>query len=113
MMQELEREAWEKIAERIGIAADGLESLINAMEQGGEFFGKLDEEMESLEEERLLEWRELVKAMRYGVAAVLYVGEFAAERCRFEMLDAHPPDQDQGMQDNRYDRKGEDHHEGL
>lgn len=26
---------------------------------------------------------------------------------------AAPPDQDQGMQDNRYDRKGEDHHEGL
>lgn len=112
-MQELVREAWEKIAERMGIAADELESLIANMEQVGDSFKKLNEEMESSKEERLLEWRELVKAMRYGVAAVLYVGEFAAERCRFEMLDAHPPDQDQGIQDDREDRKGEEHHEGL
>ncbi len=113
MMQELTRETWEKIAERIGVAADEIESLIDGIESDGEAFEKLTEEMESSKEEVLLEWRELVKAMRYGVAAVLYVGEFAAERCRFEMLDAHPPDQDQGMKDNRHDRKGEDHHEGL
>lgn len=81
-MQELTREEWEKVAERLGVAAEDLDEVIKEKKT------ELAEEHEELEE-----WRELVKAMRLAAGAVLWVAEYAADRCRFVMLDAHPPDE--------------------
>lgn len=111
MMQELTREEWERIAAILGEDAKDLEVSAEVIEKD-----LADDEYEENREYVMMQvaaLRKRAEALRIAVGAVLWVAQNAAERCRFEMLDAHPLDQDQGMQDNRYDRKGEDHHEGL
>ena len=95
-MKELTREEWMEIARRLGVAADQLDAFIN---QGIASFQKLKElegEFQCAEQEEveatLQEWRKLEEAMRLAVGAVLWVGENAADRVRFMMLDSHPPD---------------------
>ena len=75
-MQQLTREEWREVAERLGDSATGLEEV--AEKHGAHV-------MDS-------SWQQLVDDLRLAVAAVLWVGEHAADRVRFMMLDSHPPD---------------------
>ena len=95
-MTQLTSEEWGKVAESLGMASDKLRELADLileskikLEEAGEEIRDIDKE----EAERTLrEWRALEEAMRLAVAAVLWVGEHAADRVRFVMLDSHPPD---------------------
>lgn len=94
-MQELTREEWERIAAILGEDAKDLEVSAEVIEKD-----LADDEYEENREYVMMQvaaLRKRAEALRIAVGAVLWVAQNAAERCRFEMLDAHPPDQDQGM----------------
>lgn len=82
-MQELTPQMWAEIAERMGCAANELEAVVDQVE-----------ELDGEDAERTDEWRQIVADMRHAVAAVLWVSEHAADKVRFVMLDAHPPDEE-------------------
>lgn len=96
-MTQLTREEWGEVAERLGEAADRIQDLINMILEAGHTLEEAGEEIRDIDMEEakatLREWRELEEAMRLAVAAVLWVGENAADRVRFVMLDSHPPDE--------------------
>lgn len=95
-MTQLTREEWGKVAERLGMAADKFKELIDLILQSKKVLEEAGEEIRDIDademERTLREWRELEEAMRLAVGAVLWVGENAADRVRFMMLDGHPPD---------------------
>lgn len=70
-MQQLTREEWREVAERLGESATGL----------GEIADKYGSHvMDS-------SWRQVVEDLRMAVAAVLWVSEHAADEIRFDVVD--------------------------
>lgn len=90
MMHVLTREEWEKIAAILGEDAKDLEVSCEVIEKD-----LADDEGEENREYVMMQvaaLRKRAEALRIAVGAVLRVAQNAAERCRFEMLDGHPPD---------------------
>lgn len=78
-MTQLTREEWGEVAEILGREADDYERFIAEIKVNcpeGAF-------------DRL---QRIADALRIAVAGVLWIGENAADRVRFMMLDGHPPD---------------------
>ena len=90
-MQELTREAWTRIAALLGEEAKDLEAAVEAAEKV--FADDDDQDNREYTMMQIAPLRERAEALRNAAAAVLWVAEYAAERCRFVMLDAHPPDE--------------------
>ena len=77
-MQQLTREEWREVAERLGDSATGLEEV--AEKHGAHV-------MDS-------SWQRLVDDLRLAVAAVLWVSENAADEIRFDVVDGQPTDEE-------------------
>ena len=95
-MQQLTREEWREIAERMGASADYVEALIAQIMESQEKMEELAQEMREAEDdlcEVLRRLREFEEMLRLAIGAVLWVSENAAEKVRFVMLDSHPPDE--------------------
>ena len=101
-MQELTREEWKLIAAILGEDAKDLEISVEVIEKDLADDGDRENREYVLMQTAAL--RKRAEALRLAAGAVIWVAENAAERCRFELLDAHPPDRENEMQDNREDR---------
>ena len=84
MIQTKTAEEWQALSRRLNETADDFEKIIEEYKDGTEHPA----------------WHELVRDLRDAAAVVLYVS-YAYPEMRYEILD------------NREDRKGEEHHEGL
>ena len=78
-MTQLSKEEWCEVAERLG-------------DEAGDYERFIDEVKECCPEGATDKLQSMADALRMAAAAVLWVGENAADRVRFMMLDSHPPD---------------------